>query len=66
MDRAISDGVALQYEVRGEGEPVILIHPGIFVDWLRHWSANRFLRPATGSSATTASAVVAAAAWPVA
>ena len=33
MDRAVFDGVELEYEVHGEGEPVMLIHPGIFADW---------------------------------
>lgn len=27
------DGVELEYEVHGDGEPVLLIHPGIFADW---------------------------------
>ena len=29
---AIDDGV-LEYEVRGQGEPVVLINPGAFADW---------------------------------
>jgi pimeloyl-ACP methyl ester carboxylesterase len=33
MDRAVLDDVALEYEVHGTGEPVMLIHPGIFADW---------------------------------
>jgi pimeloyl-ACP methyl ester carboxylesterase len=33
MDRAVIDGVGLEFEVRGNGEPVLLIHPGIFADW---------------------------------
>jgi len=33
MDRATLDDVALEYETRGAGEPVLLIHPGIFADW---------------------------------
>ena len=33
MDRAMLDGVELEYEVHGDGEPVLLIHPGIFADW---------------------------------
>ena len=33
MKRAALDGVELEYEVFGEGEPVLLIHPGIFADW---------------------------------
>ena len=33
MKRAALDGVELEYEVYGDGEPVVLIHPGIFADW---------------------------------
>ena len=33
MNRAILDGVELDFELQGEGEPVLLIHPGIFADW---------------------------------
>lgn len=33
MDRARVDGVELEYEIHGDGEPVLLIHPGIFADW---------------------------------
>jgi pimeloyl-ACP methyl ester carboxylesterase len=33
MDRAALGGVELEYEVRGTGEPVVLIHPGHFADW---------------------------------
>jgi len=33
MDRAVLDDVELEYEVQGNGEPVLLIHPGIFADW---------------------------------
>lgn len=42
MDRALLAGVELEYEVRGVGEPVVLIHPGHFADWftpLLHESA---------------------------
>jgi pimeloyl-ACP methyl ester carboxylesterase len=34
MKRAALEGVELEYEVRGAGEPVMLIHPGHFADWL--------------------------------
>jgi pimeloyl-ACP methyl ester carboxylesterase len=34
MDRAVLDGIELEYVVRGGAEPVVLIHPGIFADWL--------------------------------
>lgn len=33
MDRALLEAVELEYEVRGAGEPVVLIHPGHFADW---------------------------------
>ena len=33
MDRARLNGVELEYEIHGDGEPVLLIHPGIFADW---------------------------------
>ena len=33
MDRAALEGVELEYEVRGAGEPVVLMHPGHFADW---------------------------------
>ena len=33
MDRAELDGIEIEYDVRGAGEPVVLIHPGHFADW---------------------------------
>jgi pimeloyl-ACP methyl ester carboxylesterase len=33
MKRAVLDGIELEYELHGDGEPVVLIHPGIFADW---------------------------------
>ena len=33
MERAPIEGVELEYEEQGAGEPVVLVHPGIFVDW---------------------------------
>jgi pimeloyl-ACP methyl ester carboxylesterase len=33
LERAVLDGVELEYEERGAGEPVVLIHPGHFADW---------------------------------
>jgi pimeloyl-ACP methyl ester carboxylesterase len=33
MDRARFSGFELEYEIHGDGEPVLLIHPGIFADW---------------------------------
>ena len=33
LERATVQGVQLEYEVRGTGEPVVLIHNGVGVDW---------------------------------
>ncbi len=33
MPRVALDDVELEYELDGEGEPVLLVHPGIFSDW---------------------------------
>jgi 3-oxoadipate enol-lactonase len=33
MDRAALDGVELEYELRGSGEPVVLIHWGVSATW---------------------------------
>jgi len=35
MDRAAFEGVELEYEVKGSGEWVVLIHAGIFADWFK-------------------------------
>lgn len=35
LNRAMFDGIELEYEVRGAGEPVVLVHAGIFADWFR-------------------------------
>jgi pimeloyl-ACP methyl ester carboxylesterase len=35
MDRAALDGVELEYEVRGAGEPVVLIHAGCCCDFFK-------------------------------
>jgi 3-oxoadipate enol-lactonase len=35
MIRAKIDGVELEYDVRGSGEPVVLVHAGIFADWFK-------------------------------
>jgi pimeloyl-ACP methyl ester carboxylesterase len=34
MNRAELGDIELEYELYGHGEPVVLIHPGIFADWL--------------------------------
>ena len=31
--KATIEGIELEYETRGAGEPVVFIHPGIFTDW---------------------------------
>ena len=33
MQRVDVDGVELEYEIRGTGEPVVLIHAGLLADW---------------------------------
>ena len=33
MPRAALDGVELEYELRGEGDPVVLIHWGVCAAW---------------------------------
>jgi pimeloyl-ACP methyl ester carboxylesterase len=35
MSRANLDGVELEYEVRGVGEPVVLVHAGVFARWYK-------------------------------
>ena len=36
MDRAqVEPGIALEYSVRGVGEPVVLVHAGLFAEWFR-------------------------------
>jgi pimeloyl-ACP methyl ester carboxylesterase len=36
MKRVALDGIELEYEVRGDGEPVVLIHAGVFAGWFKH------------------------------
>lgn len=33
MERAKIDGVELEYQLIGSGEPVVLVHAGVFADW---------------------------------
>ena len=33
MERATVDGLELEYELRGSGEPVVLIHWGVSATW---------------------------------
>jgi pimeloyl-ACP methyl ester carboxylesterase len=35
LNRALIDGVELEYEIRGTGEPVVLVHAGVFADWFK-------------------------------
>jgi pimeloyl-ACP methyl ester carboxylesterase len=35
MNRASLDDIELEYEVRGAGEPVVLVHAGVFADWFK-------------------------------
>jgi len=33
MQRAKVDGIELEYQIIGSGEPVVLVHAGVFADW---------------------------------
>lgn len=35
MSRAALDGIELEYEMQGAGEPVVLVHAGLFADWFK-------------------------------
>jgi hypothetical protein len=35
IERAALEGIELEYELRGVGEPVVLVHAGIFSDFFR-------------------------------
>jgi 3-oxoadipate enol-lactonase len=35
MSRAPIDGIELEYETHGAGEPVVLIHGGLCADWFK-------------------------------
>ena len=63
MDRALIDGVTLEYEDSGRGEPVVFIHGAFIAEAFRPLLSQRGLAycPATGSSAITAAATSAAA-----
>ena len=43
MERAPIDGIELEYEVRGTGEPVVLIHAGVCADFFRPLIEQRAL-----------------------
>ena len=54
MDRARIDGVELEYEIRGTGEPVVLMHAGVCAEWFRPLLEETHSPTAAVSSATTA------------
>jgi pimeloyl-ACP methyl ester carboxylesterase len=35
MSRAHLNGIELEYETRGRGEPVVLVHAGVFAEWYK-------------------------------
>ncbi|HXG63651.1 MAG TPA: alpha/beta hydrolase [Blastocatellia bacterium] len=35
LNRAVLNGIELEYEVRGAGEPVVLVHAGIIANWFK-------------------------------
>jgi pimeloyl-ACP methyl ester carboxylesterase len=35
MNRVVVEGIELEYEERGAGEPVVLMHAGVFADWFK-------------------------------
>jgi pimeloyl-ACP methyl ester carboxylesterase len=35
LNRAVLDGIELEYEIRGTGDPVILVHAGVFPEWFK-------------------------------
>jgi pimeloyl-ACP methyl ester carboxylesterase len=40
MTRASLEGIELEYEARGSGEPVVLVHAGVFASWFRSFQAE--------------------------
>ena len=44
MQRAALDGVELDYELRGSGEPVVLVHWGVGAAWAAPLLASPPLR----------------------
>ena len=71
MKLAAIDGFEVEYELRGSGEPVVVIHWGVSGGGLSLCSRSRSLPSATGCCGTTASVSEAAAgsrgrlAWPI-
>ena len=43
IGKAALDGIHLAYEMRGSGEPVVLVHAGCFADWFKPLSGERAL-----------------------
>ncbi len=43
MTRATLDGIELEYEVRGAGEPVVLVHAGVLAEWFQPLLQERAL-----------------------
>ncbi len=43
MARAALDGIELEYEVRGAGEPVVLVHAGVLAEWFKPLVQERAL-----------------------
>jgi pimeloyl-ACP methyl ester carboxylesterase len=43
MQRAELDGISLEYEVRGTGEPVLLVHGALVADWFAPLIAESYL-----------------------
>jgi pimeloyl-ACP methyl ester carboxylesterase len=43
MARAALDGIELEYEVQGAGEPVVLVHAGLVAEWFRPLLQERVL-----------------------
>ena len=60
MQRAPIDGIELEYEIRGTGEPVVLIHAGVCADFFRPLIDSALSPAGTPCSATTAAATRAA------
>ena len=61
VERRTIDGITLEYEDSGVGEPVVFIHGALIADAFRPLLSEGGLPIATGSSAITAAATAAAA-----
>ena len=65
MKRALLAGIELEYEVYGDGAPVVLIHPGIFAKWFDPLIRESSLAGRNPFCTITALDAQAAAAWQV-